>query len=236
MKPVIGLTCSSENLVNRSINKINYTYINAVIEGGGIPVIIPILKEANDIERYLDIIDGIIFTGGGDISPLYFNEEPPRQVDEICHDRDITEMELFNKAYIRNVPILGICRGTQLVNISLGGDIYQDIYSQVPNVSGHTCGNNIQEGYHTINILKDSILYDVFEKERLVVNSQHHQAIRKLGDNLKVTATASDGIIEAIESTNDRFILGVQFHPEAMAMKYDEFIKPFSYFIDKCKK
>lgn len=221
--------------MNRSINLINYTYINAVIKGGGIPVIIPILKDVKDIERYQDIIDGIIFTGGGDISSLYFNEEPTREVVDICRDRDITEMELFYKAYERNIPIFGICRGTQLVNIALGGDIYQDIYSQIPNVSGHTCGNNVQEGYHTISILKESILFDIFKKEKLVVNSQHHQAIRKLGDNLKITATSNDGIIEAIESTNDKFILGVQFHPEAMAIKYDEFIKPFTFFIEKCK-
>jgi len=234
LKPVIGLTCNNENLVNRSINKINYTYINAVVEGGGVPVIIPILKNVEDIERYLDVVDGLIFTGGEDVSSLYFDEEPIREVDEICHDRDITEMELFKKAYEKGVPIMGICRGLQLINIALGGNIYQDIYKQVPNVLGHTCGNNIQEGYHTINISKDSMMYEIFNEERLVVNSQHHQSIKDLGKDLKVTSTTSDGIVESIESTNDKIILGVQYHPEAMAMKYKKFIKPFRYFIDKC--
>lgn len=236
MKPVIGLTCQNENLVNRSINRLNYTYINAVVEGGGIPVIIPIMKKTDDIKNYLDIVDGIIFTGGEDVSPLYFGEEPLREVDAICHDRDITELELFKVAYERGIPIFGICRGLQLFNIALGGTLYQDIYKQIPNAIGHICGHNVQEGYHSINISKDSILYDIYNEEKLVVNSQHHQSLKDLGKDLKITATTSDGVIESIESTNDKFLLAVQFHPEAMAMKYDKFINIFSYFIDKCKK
>jgi putative glutamine amidotransferase len=239
LKPVIGLTCQNENLVNRSINKVNYTYINAVLKAGGLPIIIPVIKDEKHvavIEEYLDKLDGIIFTGGEDVASQYFDEEPVKEVSFICHDRDITEMELFNKAYERGIPIFGICRGIQLLNIALGGDIYQDIYSQAKNVIGHSCGHNVQEGYHTIYILKDSSLYEIFKGEKLLVNSQHHQAVRKLGKDLRIIATTSDGIIEAVESTNDKFVLGVQFHPEAMAVKYDEFLKPFTYFVNKCKK
>ncbi|WFA08198.1 gamma-glutamyl-gamma-aminobutyrate hydrolase family protein [Tissierella sp. Yu-01] len=235
MKPVIGLTCSSEDLVNGSLNKLNDTYINAVYKGGATPIIIPILKNGEHIEDYLEIVDGIVFTGGGDVSPLYFGEDPINELGQIDYDRDLIEMALFQKAYEKGIPIFGICRGLQLLNIALGGDIYQDIYIQVPNVQGHTCMHNIQEGYHVINILEDSILYDIFKKNKLVVNSQHHQAIRKLGDNLKITARSNDGVIEAVESTNNKFVLGVQFHPEAMAVKYDEFLKPFRYFIDRCE-
>ncbi|TJX15417.1 gamma-glutamyl-gamma-aminobutyrate hydrolase family protein [Tissierella creatinini] len=234
MKPVIGLTCEKENLINRSINRVNYPYIMSVIAAGGIPIIIPTMEDTEDISRYLDIVDGVIFTGGGDVSTHYFNEEPIREVEEVCQDRDMTEMALFHEAYKRGKPIFGICRGIQLINIALGGSIYQDIYTQVPNVLGHTCANNIQDGYHIINIKKESILYDIFQKEKLVVNSQHHQSIKSLGKDLRVIAEAKDGIIEAIESTNENFILGLQFHPEAMAMKYEEFLKPFKYFIDRC--
>lgn len=234
MKPIIGLTCQKDNLTNRSINRINYPYIKAVIDSGGLPIIIPTLEDTKDISRYLDIIDGVIFTGGGDISSHYFNEEPLREVDEVCQDRDMTEIALFHESYKRGKPIFGICRGLQLINIALGGSVYQDIYSQVPNVLGHTCANNIQDGYHSINIQKDSIMYEIFQKEKLVVNSQHHQSIKSLGKDLRIIAEAKDGIIEAIESTNENFILGVQFHPEAMAMKNEEFLKPFKYFIDRC--
>lgn len=235
MKPIIGLTCEKENSINKSINRVNYPYIKAVIASGGIPIIIPTMEDTKDINRYIDIVDGVIFTGGGDISAHYFNEEPIREVDEVCQDRDMTEIALFHEVYKRGKPIFGICRGIQLINIALGGSIYQDIYSQVPNVLGHTCANNIQDGYHSINIQKDSIMYEIFQKEKLVVNSQHHQSIKSLGKDLRVIAEAKDGIIEAIESTNEKFILGVQFHPEAMAMKYEEFLKPFKYFVDRCK-
>lgn len=235
MKPIIGLTCASENLVNRSINRLNYTYIKAVVKAGGIPIIIPIMENKENIYRYLDIVDGIIFTGGGDISAQYFGEEPIKEVDEICLDRDMTEMALFHEAYKRGRPIFGICRGHQLINIALGGSIYQDIYTQVANVLGHRCNDNVQDGYHSISIKKDSMLFDIFQKENLVVNSQHHQSIKSLGKDLKITASATDGIVEAIESTNDNFILGVQFHPEAMAIKYEDFLKPFKYFLDRCK-
>ncbi len=235
LKPIIGLTCHKEDKIHSSINRVNYAYIWAVVRAGGIPVIIPILENTDDINKYIDIIDGIIFTGGGDISSHYFGEEPIKEVDGVCLDRDRTELALFHEAYERSMPIFGICRGSQLINISLGGSIYQDIYTQVSNVLGHTCENNIQDGYHTINIQKDSILHKIFGKEKLVVNSLHHQSIKTLGKDLKITASAADGIVEAIESTNDKFVLGVQFHPEAMAMKYEEFLKPFKYFVDKCK-
>jgi putative glutamine amidotransferase len=235
LKPVIGITCSNDSSYGRNTNLINYTYVNAVFKSGGTPVIIPIIKDERDAEAYLDILDGIIFSGGGDVSPLYFNEEPVKEVECIDFDRDASEITLFNKAYEKGIPIFGICRGAQLLNIALSGDIYQDIYTQVQNVHGHTCGQNVQEGYHTINIIEDSIMYEIFKKDKLVVNSQHHQAIRKLGKNLRVTARSKDGIIEAIEATDDKFILGVQFHPEAMAMKYDEFLNPFKYFIERCK-
>lgn len=236
MSPVIGLTCQNEQLINRDINRINYTYINAVLEGGGVPIILPILKDAKGAAPYLDIVDGIIFTGGEDIAPQYFGEEPIKEVNEICYDRDITEMELFNRAYKKGTPIFGICRGVQLINIALGGTIYQDIYKQVPNVMGHTCRQNTQEGYHTISISKDSKMFEIFNKDKLMVNSIHHQAIKRLGSDLRVTSTSIDGIVEAIESTNDKFVMGVQFHPEVMAVKYKEFIKLFSYFIERCKE
>lgn len=223
-------------MVNKNINKINYTYIDAVVEASGVPVVIPILKDIEDIEIYLDIVDGIIFTGGEDISSLYFDEEPIREVDDIYHDRDITEMELFEKAYTKGIPVLGICRGAQLINIGLGGNIYQDIYKQLPNTIGHYCPKNLQDGYHSIKISNDSILFEIFKSEKLVVNSWHHQGIKDIGRYLKVTSTSSDGIVEAIESTNKKFVLGLQFHPEEMAVKYKEFLKPYSYFISKCKK
>lgn len=225
-----------DSSINRGVNRINCEYINAVVEGGGIPVVIPNLQDTENMDRYVDIVDGIIFTGGEDVSSNYFGEEPLKEVTMISRDRDLTEMALFMKVYEKGIPIFGICRGMQLINIALGGNVYQDIYTQAPGVHGHTCETNLQEGYHNINISVGTIMHEIFNKEKLQVNSLHHQALKTLGKDLKVTANSSDGIIEAIESTNHKFIMGVQFHPETMAMKYKEFIKPFSYFVDKCKK
>lgn len=235
LKPIIGLTCQYDNTINRGVNRINSEYISAVVESGGMPLIIPNLENTDDIGRYLDLIDGIIFTGGEDIAAQYFGEEPVKEITEVSRDRDMTEMALFEKAYEKCIPIFGICRGIQLINIALGGNLYQDIYTQVPEVHGHSCEISLQEGYHSISIIKNSMVYEIFGKEKLLVNSLHHQALKDLGKDLKITAKASDGIIEAIESTNDKFVLGVQFHPETMSMKYKEFLKPFKYFIDKCK-
>jgi len=147
----------------------------------------------------------------------------------------LTELEQFRIAYERGIPILGICRGIQLINVALGGTLYQDIYSQHPGVMGHSTSVNMQEGYHTIEILEGTKLKGILHKKSIKVNSNHHQAIKNLGNNLKISAVAKDNIIEAIESTDDKPLLAVQFHPEAMAQKHEEFLNIFEYFVDISK-
>lgn len=235
MKPVIGLTAQNEYQVNRKINRLNYTYVKAVLEAGGIPIIIPVMEEEGILKDYLDLVDGLIFTGGEDVSSLYFDEEPIKEVSSTDLDRDKSEMELFHLAYEKNIPMLGICRGLQLINIGLGGDIYQDLFKDIPDAIGHVFLKNAHEPHHTIKIEKDSILYEAFGKETLLINSIHHQSIRKLGKNLKATSTASDGVIESAEATDGRHIYGVQWHPEAMGIKYKEYYKLFECFLEKCK-
>lgn len=235
LKPIIGLTSQYEHLVGRKMIKMNNTYVNAVVESGGVPIVLPIIKSMSDVERYLDLVDGLIFTGGGDVSPIYFGEEPIKEVDSICLSRDKMELELFIKAYDRKIPILGICRGLQVINIALGGTLYQDIPAQLPNAIGHMCSYNINQGYHTINIVEDSLFHSIFKTDKIIVNSQHHQSIRDLGRDLKVTSTTIDGVIESIESTNDKWLLGTQFHPEVMIENDDKFMGIFNLFIGRCK-
>ena len=235
MKPVIGLTSQYEHLVGRKMIKMNNTYVNAVVHGGGVPIVLPIIRELSDVERYLDLVDGLILTGGEDVSSIFFGEEPLKEVDTICLSRDNMEIELFNKAYDRNIPILGICRGLQVINIALGGTLYQDINAQVPNAIGHMCGYNIHQGYHTINILEDSMLNSIFKTDKLIVNSQHHQSIKDLGKDLKISSTTVDGIVESIESTNEKWLLGTQFHPEVMVESDDNYIDIFKSLIKACK-
>ena len=234
MKPLIGLTSEYDYSQNRKSNKINYTYIDAIKRAGGIPIILPLVNEIDLIEKYLSILQGLVLTGGEDASPLLYGEEPIREVDTICFKRDKMEIELIKGAYEKNIPILGICRGIQMINIAFGGSLYQDIYKQIPDALGHTSGFSIGGGYHTIEIVNNSLMYDIFNKDKIQVNSQHHQSIKDLGENLRVNANSLDGIIEGIESTNDRFILGVQFHPEAMIDRHGEVLDIFRYFISKC--
>lgn len=235
-KPVIGLTTQQDVMVGKKISRINQPYIDAVIKAGGVPLLIPVQGEDSLSEDYIQALDGIIFTGGEDIWPHYFGEEPMKEVSVISHDRDKTEWGLFMKAYESGLPIFGICRGLQLANVALGGTLYQDIFKQVQNVGGHVCGYNTEEGYHSIELEEKSILHEIFGEKRIFVNSEHHQAIKDLGRGLRVTAKSADGIIEAIESVNDKFLMAVQFHPEAMAQKHDEYVSLFKRFIERCSK
>lgn len=235
MKPIIGISSQYGYESRKTLNKINYTYIDSVVQAGGIPFIIPVLEDRKDINRYIESIDGLILTGGEDISPLLFGEEPIKETKNICYNRDRMELALFNQAYKKDLPVLGICRGLQLINTALDGTLYQDINSQIKDSLGHISTYNIDGGYHSIKIKKDTILFDIFKEEKINVNSQHHQSIKDLGRNLRINALSSDGIVEGAESTNSKFVLGVQFHPEAMINKHREFLDIFDYFIKACK-
>lgn len=237
MKALIGLTSGDKTIGDISLNSLNYTYIEAVEKSGGIPIVIPNLNNTDSIGRILERIDGIIFTGGEDISPLLFNEEPTRQTTQISYKRDKMEMELFKLAYEKRIPILGICRGIQLINVALGGDLYQDINTQIDNSHGHMSSYDIGGGYHSLKIYKDTHLFNVFKEEKIVVNSQHHQSVRSLGRDLRVNSISPDGVIEGIESSQDKnFLLGVQFHPEAMVSREEDYLKIFHYFIKNCSR
>lgn len=234
MKPIIGITTFESEEVG--YHRIKSNYMNSVFLAGGIPVNIPIILDESNYDNYLDILDGIIFTGGIDVSPLTYNENPLKEINLISSIRDKYEMGLFKRAYERKLPILGICRGLQITNVVLGGSLYQDINVQVPGVLGHQPkGISNDEFYHSINIKKDTRLYNIFETEKIFVNSLHHQSIKELGKGLIISALSEDGIIEAIESTDDRFLMGVQFHPEDFVKRYPEFLNIFKELIQAAK-
>ncbi len=231
----IGVTPFMEVNNSREFLSLSYQNINSIRLAGCIPIIIPEIKDEKEIEDYLDIVDGILFTGGSDISPSYYNEEPISGINSLSPGRDICERILFRKAVERKMPIFGICRGCQLINVSMGGSLYQDIYRQKENVNGHNPSNiKRDELYHSVKIVKDSILFSVFEKENMYVNSFHHQAIKQLAEGLKISALSNDGVVEAVESI-DGLIMGVQWHPEDLTIKHEEFIKIYKYFAKKCE-
>lgn len=234
-KPVIGLTTYQRE---RGAYCVVVTeYIESVFAAGGIPICIPTVESADDYEYYMEILDGIIFTGGVDINPSCYGEEPLKEINCITPSKDEYELGLFHKAYERKMPIFGICRGCQLINVGLGGSLYQDINSQIPGSFGHY-PNNIPENelFHSVKLVEGSKLHGIMGSEVLKVNSFHHQAIKTLGKNLVVTAVSKDEITEAIESTEDRYLLGVQWHPECLTARYGIFLKLFSRLVQEAKE
>lgn len=225
-KPLIGITPSFSNISERFFLSIEY--VKAIKKASGIPVIIPYLK--NEIEIILSKINGILLSGGGDILPKFFKEEP-KSTKLAFPQRDIFEIKLIKECFKRKIPVLGICRGCQVMNVAMGGNLIQDIKGEIE----HYQSAPANEPTHTIIIEKDSILYEVFKKERIMVNSFHHQAIKKVGKDLFISARAKDGIIEAIESKEHPFFLGVQFHIEYL-IEDKRFLNLFKFFISKAKE
>ncbi|MFN2363178.1 MAG: gamma-glutamyl-gamma-aminobutyrate hydrolase family protein [Halarsenatibacteraceae bacterium] len=224
--PLIGITtfCKQENPEREEskYNKVNCNYINAISEAGGQPIIIPELSNLKKAEKYIDLIDGLVFSGGQDISPVLYGETP---ISELETDlvRDKWELELFKLAYQEKIPLLGICRGMQLFNIALGGTLYQDIIEQYDKELVHLAKNEknqVEYIQHKVSITEGTKLSEYMCEDEIIVNSYHHQSVRETGKNLKVAAKSQGGIIEAIETTEDRFLIGVQWHPEDLIKEY----------------
>jgi putative glutamine amidotransferase len=193
--------------------------VNAVKEAGGIPVILPPLYTSEDVSTLLARLDGIILTGGGDIAPQFYGAQPGDLYKGVNPIRDEAEILLTRVAIEMSLPILAICRGIQVLNVALGGTLIADIPSQRPAVRPHRSNSEHLEDVctHTIHLTPGSMLQTIFNRQDLLVNSLHHQAVDKLGEGLHVTATAPDGIIEGVELQGYPFCIGVQWHPEIKA-------------------
>lgn len=231
MKPIIAITaCAEDDLSSR----LNAAYSKSIIEAGGIPMIIPLGVEA-DVAQILSISDGFLLSGGHDVHPFCFGAEPSPKSGQIHPDRDTVELALTNAAIMRQMPIFAICRGVQLLNVALGGTLYQDIDSeyQSSKLLKHTQQAARGVATHYVNIGPDNLLMKIIEQEKIAVNSYHHQAINVLGETLNVAAKSNDGIIEAVEHSSLPFCLGVQWHPEEQALAGDEVAKKlFKAFVE----
>ena len=220
-QPVIGITGNYEDLTC----KLGQGYYKSVVAAGGVPLIIPPVADKNTLVNTLNYIDALILSGGGDFNPLYAHEEPSNRLRGINSERDLPELMITQLAYNRQMPILGICRGIQTLAMALGGRIWQDISEKTTNKHSQDAERN--ELTHSVNIVEDSLLYGIYGKDRMLVNSFHHQAVRELGDKFRVTAKAPDNIIEAMESSEYKPIIGVQWHPES----YEEGLPLFQWLI-----
>ena len=233
-KPVIGLT-PAHAIENDSVSLMP-TYIRAVENAGGVPVIFPLELSVENLTVLVNLCQGFIFTGGPDPHPFLWGEDIHKGCGPISVKRDQMELSLLSIAMEQKKPILGICRGAQLINIGLGGDIYQDIDSQyhaVFPIAHHQPLPPTSTSHH-IDVREGSLLEEISGTNgRIQVNSNHHQAIRKLAPNMVVGGIAPDGLIEEIERKDYPFLIGVQWHPEYLREDPANFCI-FKHFVAAC--
>lgn len=210
-------------------------YMDGIVDAGGIPIMLPLTSEKATIDQLLDTVDGIIMTGGHDVSPDIYGEEKLEDL-VVCNEaRDSMEKELLKQALEKDIPILGICRGIQFINAFLGGTLYQDLGKQHPSETEHHQKPPYDVPVHKVKLISDSKLYGLLRKDVISVNSYHHQAVKDVADELKVMAVSEDGLVEAVELPEKRFVWAVQWHPE-FSYKTDENSKMiFGEFVNHCQ-
>ncbi len=234
MKPVIGVTTSYLEDKGISYQRIDLRNIKAIESQGAIPFILYQTLDLTIIRQYMDWIDGIYFSGGCDIWPALFGEEPEVGIKTVYPERDQFEIALYKIAEKKDMPVFGVCRGAQLMNVAAGGSLIQDIQKQVVNPLDHSSsGIPGRHPYHQVKLKENSLIRQMLIEQVMGVNSHHHQSVKKLGEGYEVSAFSKDGVIEAIESKNMTFSLGVQWHPEEMYETYPVFKNLYHRFVEE---
>lgn len=192
-------------------------YADAILRAGGVPLLLPYSRDASTLDLYLFRISGLVLTGGGfDIPPEAYRETPREGLGPTKPERTDFELGLLIRALKRRLPVLGICGGMQLLNVACGGTLVQDIPREVPGAREHRQSHDRTRPQHPVEVLDGTLLAQCVGPGSVMVNSTHHQAVAKLGDKLRVSASAADGVVEAIEHTEHPFALGIQWHPELL--------------------
>ncbi|MFI3316033.1 MAG: membrane dipeptidase [Rikenellaceae bacterium] len=228
-RPIIAI---SANIIDEN-SALHFAYSQAIIDAGAVPVIVPATCDEQALCALMRGVDGLLLSGGADIDARYFGEENVPNLTDLNLTRDYYELALLRAAIDYNLPILGICRGCQLINIALGGSIYQDLESMYPQKPlEHSVLHPREKGVHSIAIDESSMLHKIVGKKVLDVNSRHHQAIKHVAPSLRVSARSQDGVIEAIEGYPTHKIIALQCHPENLATtaQSPEMIKLFAFF------
>ena len=248
-KPVIGITsnfCDDDKYfmslglgaLEQKYSVIANDYCEAVIRAGGIPVVIPVSPSDEYIEDISKVIDGLLISGGADIDPSLTGQRMTSKIGFVSVERDEQELKLLEKIYKEtDKPILGICRGMQVLNAYLGGTLILDIPSE--GFLDHTLPRNKRYiPTHDVTVEKDSLLYKILGEEISGVNSYHHQALKDLGKGLIAVANTEDGLVEAVEheDIDNRFILAVQWHPEMLSVNRENSLNIFKKFVEECVK
>lgn len=217
-KPLIGVTTFHTYAPTRKYQYISVTesYVRALANAGAVPVLIPLQLPEELIDDLISRLDGILFTGGGDLEPRHYNGGNHPLLENVDPERDRVELYIANRVFAKELPFLGICRGLQTINVARAGSLYVDIQSELPGALKHDMFDDKPREFlaHPVQISEDSLLSEITGEPIFGANTGHHQAIRELGDGLVATAHAEDGVIEAIELPDHPFGLAVQWHPE----------------------
>lgn len=246
-KPWIGITCNydersgwgaSTDLIIDGQDGVYLAgdYIYALERAGAVPILIPQCSEFDTMKPLLDRLDGILVSGGHDVGPERYGAFPKEYCGVVSHRRDAQDLAVTEYMLNRDKPLLGICRGAQILNVAMGGTVYQDLEKE-GGFENHFGGEKYPRnaGWHKVSLAQDSALYRIFEAEEIMVNSFHHQAVRDVGQGVKIAAVSSDGVSEAIEVKNRKFAIGVQWHPEMMFDSRQQ-QRLFQAFVDVCTK
>ena len=234
MNPLIGITCSHQWEEPRRFY-VHTAYVQAVAAAGGIPVLVP-YQDDSCLEAILGQIAGLLVPGGSDLDSSHFNQELHPKSGIIDPWRDCLDLAMIRGALARELPILAVCRGSQVLNVACGGSLIQDIESQIQEPIKHQQQAPAWYPTHEVAIEAGSLLARIFETTSLRVNSFHHQALDQIASGFRVSAAAGDGVVEAIESVNHRFVLGVQGHPELMINGDPAMGKLFVHFVGAAKE
>jgi len=238
-KPVIGITSSI--LFEKDYRfpgypriYINKDYVDSIISSGGTPLIIPVGANESLIQKYISQIDGLLLSGGMDIDPTKYEENPSLNLGKINPDKDFLDFTVLDYALKKDIPILGICRGMQIINIYFGGTLYQDISNNKDYTLQHyQKGPKSDTLGHYVNVDKGTKLHNTVKNDRFQINSYHLQFIKYHSKNMKITARSEDDAVEAIETEDNKFIIGVQWHPERIYHQSPESKALFDKLIEK---
>lgn len=234
MKPIIGIT-PLYDLELESLWMLDI-YMDAVRYFGGIPCILPLEADSEDMEKIVNTFDGFIFSGGPDLDPCYYNEDKKNTCGTVVEIRDKFEMDLLDEVLKADKPFLGICRGLQLLNAKLGGTLYQDLKTEFESPVNHDQEKPYDEFKHSIIVNKEADKLGIFQAEEFPVSTLHHQAIKGLGEGLVSIANSEDGLIEAIYKKGSKYCVGVQWHPEYIYKTSPESANIFKSFIEASAK
>ena len=228
-KPIIGIVPLVD--IERESYWMLPGYMKGIEQAGGIPFMLPLTSDEENLQQLAEELDGFLYAGGQDISPNLYAQRRSRMCGQCCHERDEMETILFRMVYEQDKPLLGICRGIQCINVVMGGTLYQDLPSEHSSDTEHHQIPPYDVPVHSVKIIGDSPLYKLLKKEALMVNSYHHQAILTLAPKVSAMAVSEDGLIEAVCVPKKRFIWGIQWHPELSCLVDENSRKIFSEFI-----